>query len=167
MKKLAIAVLMLLSVFQLQAEEKVELKGVHLCCNGCVKAIDKAVQKTGANSTCDKKKKTVVVTAKDAAAMKKALGAVASSGYYGSSEGEYQIKQAKGSDEMVSKIALGGFHNCCKKCTTGMTKAVESVSGVKKHSVASKKRDFTVEGNFKVSELLNTINEHGFSVSVQ
>ena len=164
--KLLISVF-ILSISNLFSAESVELTGVHLCCNGCVKAIDKAVKATGASSVSDKSEKTVTVTAKDSASMNKALKAVAKAGYYGKSTGDYQVKQLGSEDKKMKKVALGGFHNCCQKCTVGMTKAVEAVKGVKTHSIAQKKRDFTVEGDFNLSELLNSINEHGFAVSVK
>lgn len=159
--------LFFMSLFSLNAGESVELTGVHLCCNGCVKAIDKAVQASGAESTCDKGSKTVTVKAKDSASMKKALKAVAKAGYFGESKGEFQVIQEGSEDKKVKKASLGNFHNCCKKCTTGMIKAVEAVKGVKKHSVAQKKRDFVVEGDFNLGDLLKSINQHGFSVSVK
>jgi copper chaperone CopZ len=162
-----VSCLFFVSLFNLTGEESVELSGVHLCCNGCVKAIDKAVEKTGAKSTCDKSEKTVTVTAKDAASMKKALAAVAKSGYYGESKGQFKVIQEGAIDKKVKKVSLGGFHNCCGKCTTGMSKAVEAVKGVKNHTIAKKKRDFMVEGDFNLNELLKSINEHGFSVSVK
>lgn len=159
--------MLFISLTHLYAGESVELKGVHLCCNGCVKAIDKAVKASGAESLSNKSKKTVTVTASDAASMEKALKAVADAGYFGQSKGKYQVKQTGVKDTKMKKVSLGNFHNCCKKCTTGMTKAVEAVKGVKSHTVAQKKSDFEVKGDFNLSELLKSINEHGFAVSVQ
>ena len=43
-----------------------------------------------------------------------------------------------------SKVTLSGVHNCCKKCTDGITKAVGSVSGT---SAAVEKTSVTITGS--------------------
>ena len=58
-----------------QAEIKVKVTGVHLCCQGCVDAVDAAVKNVaGVTCRCDMEKRTVALTAHDDAAAQKALG---------------------------------------------------------------------------------------------
>ena len=55
-----------------RAETKVELKGTHLCCGMCVKAVGDILKGVdGATGKCDQKAGTVTITAKDDAAAQK------------------------------------------------------------------------------------------------
>ena len=59
-------------------EIKVELTGVHLCCQGCVNAADAALRSVeGVHSRCDMENGTITLTASDDAAAQKALDALA------------------------------------------------------------------------------------------
>ena len=67
-----------------RAETKVELKGVHLCCPGCTKAVGDILKKVDdVKGACDAKAGTVTITAKDDEAAKKALQALADGGFHG------------------------------------------------------------------------------------
>jgi periplasmic mercuric ion binding protein len=62
---------------------KVELKGVHLCCDACVDGVGVALKDVeGVESHCDIANRTVTLTADDAAAQK-ALDALAAADYHG------------------------------------------------------------------------------------
>ena len=62
-------------------ETKIELTGVHLCCEGCVNAVDAALMDVeGVNSRCDMENGTVTFTAGDAAAAREALDSLAAAG---------------------------------------------------------------------------------------
>jgi hypothetical protein len=62
---------------------KVELKGVHLCCDACVDGVGVALMDVeGVESHCNIGNRTVTLTADDAAA-RKALDALAAAGYHG------------------------------------------------------------------------------------
>src|SRR4051794_12135109 len=68
------------------AESSVKLTDVHLCCQSCVKGVDKAVAKVeGAKATSDMDEKTVSLTAPDNATLQKAVDALVAAGYYGKS----------------------------------------------------------------------------------
>ena len=52
-----------------QSEIKVKVTGVHLCCQGCVDAVDAAVKNVaGVTSRCDMEKRAVALTARNDAA---------------------------------------------------------------------------------------------------
>jgi hypothetical protein len=69
------------------AETKVELKGVHLCCPGCTKAVADILKKVDdVKGTCNQKAGTVTITAKDDEAAKKALQALADGGFHGETD---------------------------------------------------------------------------------
>ena len=68
------------------ADTSVTLKNVHLCCNSCVKGVDKAVSGVnGSAAQCDKDAHTVVITAPDEATAQKAVDALVDAGYFGAS----------------------------------------------------------------------------------
>src|SRR6476469_4524426 len=70
-----------------QYKIKVNLTGVHLCCQGCVNAVDAALRSVeGVNSRCDMENGTVTLTASDISVAQKALDDVADAGFYGRSE---------------------------------------------------------------------------------
>jgi copper chaperone CopZ len=63
---------------------KVELKGVHLCCDACVDGVGVALKDVeGVESYCEIGNRTVTLTADDDAAAQKALDALAAAGYHG------------------------------------------------------------------------------------
>ena len=67
-----------------RTEIRVELTGVHLCCQGCVDAVDAALRNVeGVNSHCDMENGTVSFTAGNAAAAREALDSLAAAGFYG------------------------------------------------------------------------------------
>ncbi|MEO8429849.1 MAG: heavy-metal-associated domain-containing protein, partial [Verrucomicrobiota bacterium] len=68
------------------ADTSVKLSNVHMCCNSCVKAVDKALSNvTGAKAQSDKDTGTVTITAPDQATAQKAVDAVVAAGYFGTS----------------------------------------------------------------------------------
>jgi len=79
----------LLGVSQTQAETKVTLEGLHICCTKCSDAITKAVDKIeGASVAIDADKASATVTANDDEVAKKAVGAIGRAGFYGTSDNE-------------------------------------------------------------------------------
>src|SRR5258708_5999355 len=88
MKKLITLASMLLVVSWTAqaAESSVKLSHVHLCCNGCVKGVDKAIADvSGASAQSDKEAGTVTITAPDTATAQKAVDALVAAGYFGTS----------------------------------------------------------------------------------
>ena len=60
------------------SEVQVTLAGVHLCCQGCVDAVNEAlVSVDGVRSNCDMENRTVTFTSNDTAAARMALDAFA------------------------------------------------------------------------------------------
>ena len=84
---LAAFVLVLASGSAFGADTKVELKGTHLCCGQCVKAVGDVLGKIdGVTGKCDQKAGTVSITAKDDATAQKALDALAAAGFHGTTD---------------------------------------------------------------------------------
>src|SRR5262245_56061481 len=114
------------------AETKVELKGTHLCCGQCVKAVGEILKKVdGVTGTCDQEAKTVTITAKDAAAAQKALDALAAGGFHGTTDSkDLKIKDDSGATKgKVKTLTLVGIHNCCNSCNRAINATLGKVAG--------------------------------------
>src|SRR4051794_14067563 len=96
------------------AETKVELKGTHLCCPQCVRAVGDIVKKVdGASAACDQKAGTVAITAKDKETAQKVLDALAAGGFHGTTDNkDFAIKDDSGATKgKVKSVTLVGVHN--------------------------------------------------------
>ena len=152
-----------------RAETTVEIKGVHLCCAACVKAVGNIVGKVeGAKAKCDMPNKTVTVTAPDEKTAQKVLDALADGGFYGDTGNkDLAIKQDSVSSGKVKSITVSGVHNCCPACCRAIKTAVKKVEGVKSDSARPRADSFKVDGDFDAAELVKALNAAGFHVKVK
>lgn len=159
----------LLAGGNLWAETKVELKGVHLCCGGCVTAVKDAVADiSGATVVCDRPGKTISISAADEATVQKAIDAIAAAGYHGeSSSKDLKCKDDSGAKAgKVARIELTGVHNCCGGCNKAIKAALKTVDGVEADTAKPDEESFVVEGNFDALNLIKALNAAGFHVKV-
>lgn len=152
-----------------RAETTVVLKGVHLCCGGCVKGVAKAVQGSGAKAACDPKAGTVTITATDDAGAQKAIDALAAAGYHGESDSKtVKVKDDSGVAAGKTKsLTLTGAHNCCGACCRGIKATVKKVEGVTGDTAKPKTDTFTVTGDFDAAALVKALNAAGYHVKVK
>ena len=153
-----------------QAETKVELKGVHLCCPACAKAVEGILASVeGVKGTPDMKKKTVTITAPDDQAAQKALDALAAGGFHGDTGNkDLTVKDDSGAPQgKVKSLTLTGVHNCCGACCKAIKTAVKKVNGVTDDTAKPKANTFTVSGDFDAAELVKALNGAGFHVKVK
>ena len=153
-----------------RAETKVELKGVHLCCPGCTKAVGDILKKVDdVKGACDAKAGTVTITAKDDEAAKKALQALADGGFHGDTGNkDLAIKDDSGATKgKVEKLTLTGVHNCCGRCNSQLKEAIKKVEGVKADTAKAKSDTFEVTGDFDAAELVMALNAAGYHVKVK
>jgi copper chaperone CopZ len=152
-----------------RAETKVELKDVHLCCGGCVKAVGNIIKKVdGAKVVCDRKTRTVTLTAPDVATAQKALDALAAGGFHGKS-GSKDAAMKDDSGVVKGKVAslkLTGAHNCCGACCKAIKATVKKVKGVTGDTATPKGPTFEVSGDFDAADLVKALNDAGFHVKV-
>jgi copper chaperone CopZ len=152
------------------AETKVEVKGVHLCCGGCVKGVAAALKGVeGVKPKCDRDAGTVTITATDDAAARKALDALADAGYHGSTDSpSLAIKETTGVPSgKVKTLTLTGLHNCCGACCKAIKSTVKTVSGVKGDTAKPKASTFDVTGDFDAAAVVKALNDAGFHVKVK
>lgn len=146
-----------------------KLKGVHLCCGGCVDAVVAAVESVpGAASECDMENRTVTLTAKDDAAAQKALDAIAAAGLYGETGNERLRMKAEQNipPGKVRKLKVSGIHNCCQPCYEAIEGAIRSVEGVTSDTAEPGETAFEVRGNFDAAALVRSLNAAGFHAKV-
>jgi copper chaperone CopZ len=152
------------------AETKVELKGVHLCCGQCVKAVAKiAGGVEGVKVACDQKNSTVTLTAPDAKAAQKAVDALAAAGFHGDSgDKEVAMKDDSGvKPGKVKSLTVSGAHNCCPQCCKIIKATVKKVDGVTGDTAKPKETTFEVTGDFDAADLVKALNAAGFHVKVK
>jgi len=102
--------------------DKVEVKGVHLCCAQCVTNVANTLKKVEGvtDAKCDRAAKTVSFTAKDDKVATAAVKALADAGFYGAATDdgkEIKIELAspkKG--EKADAVTVEHIHVCCGQC---------------------------------------------------
>src|SRR5437868_7454023 len=112
------------------ADTTLKLSNVHLCCNSCVKGVDKALSGvTGATAQSDKDAGTVTITAPNKATAQKAVNALVAAGYFGtSSDPAIKVTATSGAkNEKVQSLKVNGVHLCCNKCVTSVKDALATV----------------------------------------
>lgn len=169
-QSLAVFVLVLASGGAFGADTKVELKGTHLCCGQCVKAVGDVLGKIdGVTGKCDQKAGTVAITAKDDATAQKALDALAAAGFHGTTDNkDLKIKDDSGvSKGKVKSLTVEGVHNCCNQCNKAIVAAVMKVTGVTANTAKAKSDTFEVTGDFDAEELIKALNTAGYHVKVK
>ena len=167
---LAVGMLVLASGQAFAADTKVELKGTHLCCPQCVKAVDDILKKVeGATGKCDAKAGTVTITAKDDATAQKALDALAAGGFHGTTDSAtVKVKDDSGAAKgKVKTLTLEGVHNCCGACNKAIVGAVGKVAGVTGNTAKARSDTFDVTGEFAAEELVKALNAAGYHVKVK
>ena len=167
---LAIGTLILAFGGSARAETKVELKGTHLCCPQCVRAVETILKKIdGVTGACDQKTGSVALTAKDDATAQKALDALAAGGFHGTTDSKtLMVKDDSGATKgKVKTLTLEGVHNCCGSCNKSIVAAVGKVAGTTGNTAKVKSDTFDVTGDFDAEELVTSLNAAGYHVKVK
>ena len=150
-----------------QADTKVTLSNVHLCCGQCVSLAKKATEKIeGVTVTPSQESKTIVINAADDKGAEAALKALTEAGFYGKSDNDKLAITTKAPKGKAEKEEVVGPHNCCGACVTALKKVVNAVPGVTGIDIKAKTKSFTVTGNFEQSELIQALNNAGFYATI-
>jgi copper chaperone CopZ len=144
----------------------VKLTGVHLCCQSCVKGVEKAVgEVTGAGATASQDDRTVTLTGPDNATVQKAADALVAAGYFGkSSDPAIKVHAKTGAkDEKVKTLEIEGVHLCCAKCVKAVNAALGDVQGVTGNTAAKGVKSFEVTGDFNPKEVFVALHKAGLT----
>ena len=151
------------------AEISVKLSSVHLCCNSCVKGVDKAISSVaGATAESDKDAGSVTIKAPDSATAQKAVDALVAAGYFGtSSDAAIKVKARSGAkNTKVQSLKVTGVHLCCAKCVTSVNDALAKVDGVKGNTAAKGADSFEITGDFNGKDAMVALNKAGLTGKV-
>ncbi|HWC58550.1 MAG TPA: hypothetical protein VHC44_02575 [Verrucomicrobiae bacterium] len=166
MKSILASTLFALTIAAAQADSSVKLTDVHLCCESCVKGVNKAVAKvSGVTAQSDMDDKTVSLTGPDTAAVQKAVDALVAAGYYGkSSDAAIKVSNETGAkDEKVKSLKVENVHLCCGSCVKAVNKALGSVSGVTGNDAKKGDTSFTINGDFNEKDAMDALQKAGLT----
>jgi len=171
MKQLfAFAIMLLALALSAQAADVfVKLTDVHLCCQSCVKGVQKAVgQVPGVTAAADMDEGTVSLTGPDTATVQKAVDALTAAGYFGkSSDPAIKVNADTGaSDRKVQSLQVEGVHLCCGKCAKAVNEALAQVPGVTTNTATKGVKSFTVTGDFNEQEVFAALQKAGLTGKV-
>ena len=153
---------------------EVTVKGVHLCCGGCVSAATGALDGVAGVSggSADQDSGTVKFQATDAKAAAAGLKAIAGAGLYGSAtyEGKkIDVPTAKIDAKAVSdSLTLTGVHLCCGTCVSASSDALKKVTGVSEVEADQDNGSLTVKGKqINVAQLFEALHGAGFHGNIK
>ena len=151
------------------ADVSVKLTDVHLCCQSCVKGVQKAVSTVpGVTAAADMDDGTVSLTGPDTATVQKSVDALTSAGYFGkSSDASIKVNADTGAKgQKVQSLEVDGVHLCCGKCVKSVNTALGSVSGVTTNTATKGAKSFTVTGDFNEQEVFAALQKAGLTGTV-
>jgi copper chaperone CopZ len=168
MKKFLVSILSIaaLTLAANAADVTAKLTDVHLCCQSCVKGVDKAVSKvSGVKADSDMDGSTITLTGPDTATVQKAVDALTSAGYYGkSSNPDIKVNSETGAkDEKVKSLTVEDVHLCCGKCVKSVTEALSAVPGVTGNTAAKGAKSFTINGDFNEKDAMAALQKDGLT----
>ncbi|HLX69242.1 MAG TPA: cation transporter [Verrucomicrobiae bacterium] len=148
------------------ADVSVKLTEVHLCCQSCVKGVQKAVSGVnGVTAESSMDDDTVTLTGPDTATVQKAVNALTAAGYYGkSSDSTITVNSDTGAkDQKVQSLKVEDVHLCCGKCVKAVNQALGSVPGVTGNTAAKGAKSFTVSGDFNEKDVMMALQKAGLT----
>ncbi len=150
-------------------ETKVNVTGVHLCCQKCVTAAaDALAEVKGVKHEVNQDEGAISITACCASAAQNAVDAVAAAGFHGRPDNRaVHFKPVHPPQGKITRLELVGVHNCCGGCTKAIKAALSSVEGVQADTVKAKQTSFVVEGEFKAAEVIEAVFNAGFHCDVK
>jgi copper chaperone CopZ len=148
------------------ADSSVKLTDVHLCCQSCVKGVQKAVAKVpGVKAESDMDEKTISLTAPDEATLQKGVDSLTAAGYYGkSSDAGIKVNGETGAKDIkVEKLKIEDTHLCCGSCVKAVNKALADVPGVTGNTAKKGETSFEVTGNFNEKAVFDALQKKGLT----
>ncbi len=151
--------------FAAQADDvTAKMSDVHLCCDSCVKGVNKAIATVpGVTATVDKDAGTVTLTGADKATVQKGADALVAAGYFGTSSDVTLDSSTGAKDKNVQTLEVKGVHLCCGKCVKAVDKAVKSVPGVASENATKGADSFTVTGDFNDKAVFDALQKAGLT----
>ena len=143
-----------------------KLTDVHLCCQSCVKGVQKAVAEVpGITASASQDEGTVTLTGADQATVQKAADALVAAGYFGkSSDPAIKVANQTGAkNQKVKSLEIEGVHLCCGKCVKAVSTALGEVNGVTGNTATKGAKSFVVNGDFNDKDVFAALQKAGLS----
>ena len=174
MKTMSLSGLVLAFLVSTGQAADVEIKGAHLCCGACTRAVGKVLGRVNgvSDAACDREGKTIKFKATDAKVARQAARRLMNAGFYGqiSVDGKAVKLRTRGPKpgEKADSVTLYRLHLCCGGCVKAASKAAKSVNGVESVTADRKKRTLTITGSqFEVAGVIEALNKAGFAASTR
>lgn len=152
----------------------VEITGVHICCNSCVKGVEAALKGVEGvtNVNADRKSKSIKFTAADDKAAEAGIQALATGGFHGTAKHgdkglDFPASGAK-ADAKSADVKIEHVHMCCGACVKAVDAAVKKVAGVGKVTADQEQSSIEVTGeNVSIAAVVKALNDAGFHATVK
>ncbi len=147
----------------------VHVKGVHLCCGGCLGIADDALSEVDGVSkiSSDLNTKVITFTVADKKAAEAGIKALAKAGFFGTATLDkkplkYPESGAK-KGQKSNTFVLQGVHLCCTSCVTASQKALENLDGVTLIDIDRNEKTIKLTGSsIGIPEAVAALNKAGF-----
>jgi copper chaperone CopZ len=151
------------------AADSVEVKGPHICCGACVKAVNKIL--TGVEGVsevkADIKTKTVTFTATDEKAAKAGVKALFDGGLFGSATSSGKELKVDVSDApkaaKADAVVVKSVHVCCGQCEVGVKAAFKDAKITFSDRVGSQRTVRIEAPGLEPSSVLEVLRKAGFN----
>jgi copper chaperone CopZ len=162
----SVAIALVLPCFANAAEVTAKLTDVHVCCQGCVKAVAAATGKIdGLTAIADPDESTITLTAADTATVQKGVDALVAAGYFGkSSNASIKVNADTGAkDQKVQSLKIEGLHLCCGHFVKSVNETLSKVEGVTGNTAEKGVNSFMVTGDFNEKEVMMALQSAGLT----
>ncbi|MEM8953062.1 MAG: cation transporter [Verrucomicrobiota bacterium] len=146
----------------------VTLTGLHLCCGGCERAVEKALDgMEDVEFTVSRSSDSVNITSSRSSAIQDAVDAIGSAGYYGKSNyPEISIADVEDtSTDKTDTAEIKGLHICCGACERAIDESLTAVDGVNSVSIDKEAGIVSVGGEFTTADTVAALRTAGFNPS--
>jgi copper chaperone CopZ len=165
-------VVLLCAVAPALSAEMVEISGLHLCCEGCVSAVEEALGDVVGISAIevDQQARTATFSADDAEAVEGAGAALLNAGFFGDLKKASETSPLKlpenaqiSAGTEADRAVFDNVHLCCKSCTRGVTKSLADLKAVVAVDCDIKAHTVTLTGkDMDLSAVLEALHAGGF-----
>lgn len=171
MRKLFLGLFAAVLCVGVAAAETVEVKGPHICCKACVKAVDKMLSAVQGVSDikADIKSKTVTFTAKDEKAAKAGVKALVDGGLFGKvtcDTKEMKVEVPAPTGAKADVVVVKDVHVCCGQCQNGVKAAFKDAKVTFEGSGAQRTVRIEATG-LEPAAVLEALHKAGFNGNVQ
>ncbi len=146
---------------------KVEVKGAHVCCPNCVKAIKGVLAKVdGVSDAAAVKDGAITFTTKDDKTTAAALAALNGAGFTGAAtdDGKDVKVDLPTAEGKADEVTVSNTHICCGKCKAAITKLFPD----DKVSFASDNTSATISGkDLDKAAVLESLRKAGFNGTIK